>query len=267
MGLVDIGANLANGQYRDDVAEVINRAREAGVHKLISIGTDLASSEASVALATQYSGQVYATAGVHPHDADAADSEALEAIRQLAAQPAVCAIGEMGLDFNRNYSTPDNQLRVFEAQLAMASDIAKPVYLHERDAFKQQIERLRAFRPQLAGGVAHCFTGDTSQLKAYLELDLYIGITGWVCDPKRGKDLREALAYIPPERILLETDAPFLMPRGYKQAQLGISQKRRNEPCALPHIADFVAQQLGKTLEEITLASTHNALLLFNLDG
>ena len=183
MGLIDIGVNLANSQYRDDVTEVIARAHQAGVGKLISIGTDLASSEDAIALATQHKGQVYATAGVHPHDADAADSAALAAIEQLARHPSVCAMGEMGLDFNRNYSTPDNQLRVFEAQLAMACDIAKPVYLHERDAFTQQLERLNAHRAQLAGGVAHCFTGDTRQLKAYLDLDLYIGITGWVCDP------------------------------------------------------------------------------------
>lgn len=265
MELVDIGVNLANGQFRNDLNEVVARAQRAGLSKLITIGTDLATTQACLALAEQHSGYILATAGVHPHDADNASDAHLKEIATLAQNPCVCALGEMGLDFNRNYSTPENQLRVFEAQLAIATDIDKPVFLHERDAFKEQHERLKAHRSEIQGGVAHCFTGTLEQLRVYLELDLYIGVTGWVSDPKRGKSLREALPYIPHDRLLLETDAPFLLPRGFSKEELGISEKRRNEPCSLPAITRFVADELSISAEELAAKTTINAKRLFNL--
>lgn len=228
-------------------------------------GTDLASSKAANALCEQSHANIRHTCGVHPHDADSATSDTWLQIRKLAKSDHVCAIGEMGLDFNRNFSTPENQIAAFTAQLEIAVELQKPVFLHEREAFDTQYPMLKAYRYKLCGGVVHCFTGNAEQLKHYLDLDLYIGITGWVCDPKRGSELYELVKTIPSDRLLIETDAPYLMPKNVAKSEMGDVRSRRNEPCLLPWVLKTVCEARGDSYEFLAGVTSDNAKRLFNL--
>lgn len=264
-GTIDAGVNLASSQFNSDLPAVIARAREAQLEALVAIGTCPSSSAECISLAHQYPGYVLATAGIHPHNADQFDHRARQQLLQLVADPRVVAVGEMGLDYNRNFSSPANQRKAFISQLDIATECHKPVYLHERDAFAAQIDILANYHQRLDGGVAHCFTGDKAQLGRYLDLGLYIGITGWICDPRRGQTLRDAVNYAPMDRLLLETDAPYLLPRHLNKKQLPIPQSRRNEPCLLPAIASFVAELLGCPIATLCQTSSDNARRLFKL--
>ena len=265
-GIIDAGVNLASSQYRQDLGDVIQRAQLAGLQALVAIGTDIDSSRQCIDIARQFTDCVVATAGIHPHNADSVNPLALESLRQLAQDERVSAIGETGLDYKRNFSSPASQRSAFVAQLDIAVEIGKPIYLHERDAFDDQIDILSNYRDSLAGGLAHCFTGTTEQARAYLDLGLHIGITGWLCDPRRGQDLRQAVKHIPLDRLILETDAPYLLPRHLNRQILAIPQKRRNEPCLLPQIAEFLADILGCSLAELCHATTRNSRSLFFYD-
>ena len=213
----------------------------------------------------QYPGLLFATAGVHPHDADSLDSDGYDQLAQLTEHPQCIAVGETGLDFNRNFSSAENQLLAFERQLQLAADCAKPVFLHERDAFTAQYKLLAKYRPQLCGGVAHCFTGTADQLAAYLELDLYIGITGWVCDLQRGESLRALVPKIPDDRLLLETDAPYLIPANAPREGVSSRYRRRNEPALLPYIIELVASLRDQSVAHIATLCESNARRLFKL--
>jgi TatD DNase family protein len=173
------------------------------------------------------------------------------------------AIGECGLDFNRNFSTPEQQLLAFEQQLKLACELDLPVFLHERDAFDPQIELLTKYHKELKGGVVHCFTGNIEQMSRYLDLGLYIGITGWVCDLKRGQALRDAVKSLPLNRILLETDAPYLRPKGLANNRK--VDNGNNEPAYLPYIAEEVAGLMATDINTIQVASLNNTQTLFNI--
>jgi TatD DNase family protein len=202
---------------------------------------------------------LFATAGVHPHHARDCDSSTIPALAELAKQPRVVAIGECGLDFNRNYSPHPDQEKWFVAQLELGIEIGKPLFLHSRDAHPRFSRILSSLKPKKA--VAHCFTGERDELKAYLDLGLYIGITGWICDERRGKHLVELVREIPRDRLLLETDAPYLTPRDLRPQP----KARRNEPAFLPHILGAVARALGRPAEEIAAETSRNAAELFSL--
>ncbi|GAB3013735.1 TatD family hydrolase [Bowmanella dokdonensis] len=251
----DVGVNLTNNRFQADLQQVMERARQAGVAQMLITGTDEADSEQALMLADQWN--CLSTAGVHPHYAAGVSEAYLTRIRQLAGADRVRAIGECGLDFNRNFSPKEEQLRVFEAQLELATELRLPVFLHERDAFAEQIRLLRRYRPALTGGVAHCFTGDRAQMEAYLELDLHIGITGWLCDDRRGQSLREAVLHLPLDRLLLETDAPYLAPRHVRP------RIERNEPCHLPVVGSELAALTGQEPVTIAQHSYDNACRLF----
>ena len=253
----DIGVNLTDKCLSDP--HVIQEAFDANVGFLVATGTDIEESYKAADLASGYRGFVFSTAGVHPHYAKDVPADYIQSLRDLAQRPEVIAIGECGLDFNRNFSPADVQLKVFEQQLELAVELQLPVFLHERDAFEQQIGLLSKYRDKLVGGVAHCFTGDVKQIKGYLELDLYVGITGWLCDPKRGGDLREAAQHLPLERLLLETDAPYLFPKSLK------SKSRTNVPANLPHIAEQLAELLDVELETLQQQVLKNSFSLFQL--
>lgn len=231
----DIGVNLFSSQYDADRNDIVDRSAAAGVTQLILIGSDIKESRQNIVFCCDHTG-CYSTAGVHPHQAANVTENWLQHLTELALDDKVVAVGECGLDFNRDFSPRPTQQHVFAAQLQLAKSLNKPVYLHERDAFATQIAMLQ--EQDINCGVAHCFTGDTTQLKAYLDLGLYIGITGWLCDERRGDALRQALQYLPLDRILLETDAPYLLPRDIKPKP----SSRRNEPALLPHIAATIAQ-------------------------
>ena len=261
MQLADIGANLTHAAFRDDLDAVLARARDAGITAIIVTGTTLEESRRAAALAQAHPGLLHATAGVHPHHARECGPETIPALRALAAQPGVVALGECGLDFNRNYAPHPDQERWFLAQLELACELGKPLFLHSRDAHPRFAGILRAHRDRLPRAVAHCFTGEREELRAYLALDLYIGITGWICDERRGTHLLQLVREIPRDRLLLETDAPYLTPRDLRPQP----QARRNEPAFLPHIARRVAQALGRPAEEIAAETARNARTLFAL--
>jgi TatD DNase family protein len=253
--------------FDSDREDVIARAEDAGVKTLIITGSDIESSSGAAAFAKARQ-NCESTAGVHPHNAKNWNEQTLARLEELAAreQPpngAIVAIGECGLDYNRNFSPQDAQRKCFEDQLKLAAKTGKPVFLHERDAFTDFFSILKQYRAGLPGAVVHCFTGQRQELEAYLSIDCYIGVTGWVCDERRGGRLVSLLKHIPADRLLLETDAPYLLPRNLPRSIKGKSG--RNEPCFLPHIAGTVAEILGKTLEQIASETSANAERFFGL--
>ena len=257
MQLVDIGANLTHASFREDLDAVLDRARRAGVGTIIVTGTSIEESRRAADLAAAHG--LYATAGVHPHHARECDAGTIPALRALAALPEVVALGECGLDYNRNYSPHPDQEKWFVAQLELAAEVGKPLFLHSRDAHPRFAQILRHHR--VGKAVAHCFTGEAAELHAYLELGLYVGITGWICDERRGGHLVELVKKIPQDRLLLETDAPYLTPRDLHPQP----KARRNEPAFLPHIARAVARARGEPAEALAEAAARNATRFFGL--
>jgi TatD DNase family protein len=259
MQLVDIGANLTHPAFQRDRDAVVARARQAGVAQIVVTGTTVKESQAALALAASHPDALYATAGVHPHHARECDSLTIPALRDLAKDPRAVAIGECGLDFNRNYSPHPDQEKWFIAQLELGSSLNKPLFLHSRDAHPRFAEILK--HHQVKNAVAHCFTGERQELKAYLDLGLHIGITGWICDERRGRHLVDLVREIPKDKLLLETDSPYLTPRDLKPQP----KARRNEPAFLPHILRAVARALGRPAEEVAAETARNAREFFSL--
>lgn len=261
--LIDIGVNLTHKRFRRDRDAVIQRAADAGVTRMVLTGVDLAGSQAALALAHAHPGRLAATAGVHPHHAAewGADTEA--ALRRLLADPAAVAAGETGLDFFRDFSPRPDQEAAFEAQLRLAAESGRPAFLHQRDAGERFLAILRAHRDTLPGAVLHCFTGDLTLLHACLDLGLHIGVTGWVCDERRGEALRECIAEIPADRLMIETDAPFLLPRDLEPRP----RDGRNEPAFLPHVLRAVAALRGDTPEALAESTRATAERFFGLPG
>ncbi len=260
MGLIDIGINLTHDSYEADRVEVINRAVAAGVTQMVVTGSTLDSSQSAIELARSHPGRLFATAGVHPHHASELAEQDLPRLRALLREPGVVAAGECGLDYYRNYSPPDQQRLAFSRQLALAAECNLPLFLHQRDAHADFSAALREHSHDLRG-VAHCFTGGESELMTYLELGLYIGITGWICDERRGQPLQALVARIPEGRLLLETDGPYLLPRDLRPRPA----LRRNEPAFLPHIAATVARLRGESLEHCMAHTSTAARTLFDL--
>jgi TatD DNase family protein len=256
-GLWDIGANLANKAFRADVSGVVARARAAGVEQIVVTGTSIAGSQTGSELARDHG--LLCTAGVHPHGASSFGPDALDAIREMAARPEVVAVGECGLDFDRNFSPQDAQVRALEAQLELAAELGLPVFLHERAAHEAFVAILARVRPHLVRAVVHCFTGNGAELARYLELDCHIGITGWICDERRGTHLRDLVKTIPANRLMIETDAPYILPRDLPRAMRPPGGK--NEPATLAHIASTVATCRGEDPRELarTTAETSRA--------
>lgn len=259
--LIDIGVNLAHDSYDADRTSVIARAEAAGVVQMLVTGSCAGSSRAALSLSRQHPGKLFATAGVHPHQATELTSTVLTELGELAAEPEVLAVGECGLDYYRNYSPHTVQREAFHRQLELAARRRKPVFLHQRDAHQDFIAILREHWPALAGGVAHCFTGGAAELECYLELGLAIGITGWICDERRGAHLLDLVRRIPADRLLLETDGPYLLPRDMRPKPAA----RRNEPVYLAHIAAVVARARGEPAESLAQSSTAAARRLFRI--
>lgn len=261
--LIDIGVNLAHDSFDDDRQAVLERAHAAGVARMIVTGSTVESSLQAAALAEAGVGRLFATAGMHPHHASDWSPAAERVFRELTTHPAVVAVGECGLDYFRNFSPREAQRHAFEEQLELAANSGLPVFLHQRDAHDDFLAVLAPALPRLAGGVAHCFTGDARALCEYLDLGLYIGITGWICDERRGTALRDAVAGLPLDRVMLETDAPYLLPRTLEPKP----KTRRNEPMHLPEVLRVTAAAMGRSEEALARASTANAERLFRLVG
>lgn len=261
LDLIDIGANLTHGSFDHDRAEVIARAQAAGVAQMVVTGSTVAESRAAAELASAHPGVLYATAGIHPHHARELDDASIPSLREIAAAPAVVAVGECGLDYFRNYSSHEDQECAFAAQLELAVELQLPVFLHQRDAHERFVAIVREHRAGLVRAVAHCFTGTGEELDDYLALDLHIGITGWICDERRGAHLRELVARIPVERLMLETDAPYLLPRDLRPQP----KSRRNEPMYLAHILEVVAACRGEELRALAAATSETARRFFGI--
>jgi TatD DNase family protein len=259
--LIDIGANLAHDAFDHDREQVIARAAAAGVTRMIITGSTVESSRAALAIARHHCGRLFSTAGIHPHHAQEFGPDTRNELATIAGHPEVVAIGECGLDYFRDFSPRPEQQQALERQLEVAADVGKPVFLHQRDAHADFLAILREHRGRLAGGVAHCFTGSPAEMERYLELDLYIGVTGWICDERRGDALREAVAGLPLNRVMIETDAPYLLPRNLRDKP----SDRRNEPAYLTAVLAMTAQHMGASEEELALATTRNAEELFRL--
>ena len=259
--LIDIGVNLTNKAFHADLPSVMQRARDASVRRQVVTGTNLRESQAAADLAAKHPGELYSTAGVHPHNAKECDTNTISTLRELASLPQVVAIGECGLDFNRDFSPRPDQLEWFEKQIELAIELQMPLFMHERDAADSMLEVLARHHKDIKAGVVHCFTGSAETLAAYLELGLYIGITGWICDERRGLHLRDLIKEIPHGRLMIETDAPYLTPRSIRPKP----KSRRNEPAFLTHVLEAVAACTQRSPAEIAAETTQSAERFFEL--
>ena len=260
--LFDIGANLTDRQFSSDLPHVLQRARATGVTHIVVTGTDLANSHAAVQMSAGDASLLSCCVGVHPHYAAQVPDDFCVQLRKLVDMaPSVRAIGETGLDFNRDLSPRLVQQRVFEAQLELAAQLQLPVFVHDRDSHGQVAAILSRYRNVLPDVVVHCFTGDADSLDTLLALDCHIGITGWVCDERRGNGLAKLVPRIPTERLLIETDAPYLLPRSLNLRP----RTRRNEPAFLREIAQRIATLRGCSIAQIAEQTTANARRFFRL--
>lgn len=253
--MIDICCNLTHPALNSQLADILERARQAGVQTMIIPGSDVEDSAVALKLANQYTGSLWACVGVHPHHAAQWNVASYDTLKRLASDCKVLAIGETGLDYYRNLSTPKTQLFVFEKQIELAIDTGLPLFMHQRDAHEDFINILRPYRKHVPNAVVHCFTGNRAMLDDYIDIDLYIGVTGWICDERRAKDLRNAITAIPDHRLMLETDAPYLIPR-----TLGKHfYSKSNEPSFLPHIALDIAQRRNVEINDLIAQTINNS--------
>jgi TatD DNase family protein len=257
--LTDIGLNLAHDSFDHDRDEVVAAAVAAGVRHMVVTGSTIASTRAAIDIVRTAPAMFRATAGIHPHHARDFHDDDVGQLRSLLQAPEVGAAGECGLDHYRDLSPRADQERVFRLQLELAAETGKPVFLHQRDAHDAFTAILREYLPRLTGGVAHCFTGNARELRDYLSLGLSIGVTGWICDERRGTQLRDVVGLIPVDRLMLETDAPYLLPRDLEPRP----KSRRNEPRYLPHILETVAACRNESAASVAIATTRNARTFF----
>ncbi len=259
--LIDIGLNLASHRFTRDWQQVIARAHDAGVERFILTGTTLKVSNEVARLTEQMApGTGYFTAGVHPHYASELNAAGLAGLRELLSHPNAVAAGETGLDYNRDLSPRDVQRAALEAQVDLACTLEKPLFLHEREASTDLLAILDNFQGRLPKCVVHCFTGSEAVARQYVERGFYLGITGWVGQKNRNCDLLQALSAIPPERMMLETDAPYLTPPGYAPGIPG-----RNEPAALARVAELLALARGVPVEQVRADAYAATLAFFGL--
>jgi TatD DNase family protein len=261
MQLIDIGANLGHDSFDHDLDAVLQRARDAGVAQLVVTGASREGSPKALQLARAHPGFLFATAGVHPHHASEYTDECDAELRALHAHPEVVAVGECGLDYFRDLSPRLAQRRAFERQLQIGVDTRKPLFLHQRDAHDDFMAMMANFDGRLGPVVVHCFTGSRKELFDYLDRDWSVGITGWLCDERRGQHLRELVKHIPPDKLLIETDAPYLLPRTVKPQP----SHRRNEPMYLAHIVEELARDRGEDVAVTAAQTTANARAFFRL--
>lgn len=259
--LIDIGVNLAHESYDRDRADVIERSHAAGVVAMIVTGSTLADSVRAIEICREWPTILRATAGVHPHHAAGFQAPDCARLSDLYGDPMTVAAGECGLDYYRNYSPPVDQRRAFELQLRLAADHGLPVFLHQREAHADFLAMLREHPRLRSRAVLHCFTGDAGELEDCLAAGLSIGVTGWICDERRGQTLRNVVPLIPADRLMLESDSPYLLPRTLQPKPA----HRRNEPMYLPLILESIARHRGQPIAEVAAATTANARLFFGL--
>lgn len=261
MELIDIGINLMHKSYDKDRTDVIEEAKKVGVTQNIITGSSISSSRTAVKYASKYPGTLFATCGVHPHDAKTCNENTISILRDLAKNDCVVAIGECGLDYNRNYSPQNIQRKWFEEQVKLAEELNMPLFLHDRESYDDFSKILRRHKEISKRSVVHCFTGTKYEADDYLELGCYIGVTGWICDDRRNDELLKAIKVIPPEKLMIETDGPFLLPRDFESKP----KKNRNEPKYLPHILGRIAKEMNMDKYELGEQVTLNTRNFFNI--
>jgi len=261
MELIDIGCNLTHDSFDRDREKVIAAAHQAGVVQMIITGASAEGSLDAVKLAKAWPQQLFATAGVHPHRASDYGDETETLLRNLAARQDIVAVGETGLDYFRDLSPRAAQRSCFERQIQIAIDTGLPLFLHQRDAHDDFLALLASYRDRLAEVVVHCFTGSRPELCEYLDIDCHIGITGWICDERRGSHMKEFMQDIPSDRLMIETDSPYLKPRDLRPRV----KSHRNEPRFLPWILGTLAACRNEHPEALAEATTRNARAFFRL--
>ena len=257
----DAHTHLEADAFDGDRDEVLHRARAAGVNRIVVTGSSDDSNRGALELAREHPGALFSTAGVHPHHAKDYSDESDALIREVVKEPECVAVGECGLDYFRNFSPREAQLDAFRRQLEIAIETQKPVFLHQRDAHDDFVEVLEEVLPKISRAVAHCFTGEHESLREYLAMGLYIGITGWICDERRGKHLYEIVSAVPDDKLMIETDAPYLLPRTLTPKP----KTRRNEPMHLAEVLRIVAEARGQAEEHVAKITTENAVRFFGL--
>jgi len=255
--VIDICANLAHSAFADDRADVIATAHAQGVVAMVVPGACLASTRQAMALAAAQPGRLFATAGIHPHAVAEAGQNDVAALGSLLHDPQVVAVGECGLDYHWPEPPTATQRALFAAQLEGAADLGVPLFLHEREAHADFMAILKPLRHRFPGGVVHCFSSGPAALSAYLDLGLYVGITGWICDERRGQELRALVRHIPASRLLVESDAPYLTPRDLPRAP------RRNVPAATLHVLRVLAGHRGEQPEALAPQLLRNTMACF----
>ena len=254
--MIDSHSHIYTERYRDDRDAVIARAAAAGVTQLLQVGCDLEDSRLAIALSERVPG-IYASVGVHPHAATTATPDVLDALQALTAHPKVLSWGEIGLDFYYDNSSRDIQQAAFEAQLERLEQCALPVVIHTRDAEPETLDILRR-HSVTRGGHVHCFTGTPEMAEVLLDLDFHIGFTG-IVSFQNADNVREALRRVPLERLLIETDSPYLAPKPYRG--------KRNEPAFVAHVAEAIADVKGVAVEDIVAHSSRNFYRLYEKSG
>lgn len=257
---IDIGINLTNKQFYNEQDEIINRALDNGVEQMILTGTSVRGSKESAEIAEDYPGILYSTAGIHPHDAKSFNDQSISELRRLLIFSHVVSVGECGLDFDRDFSPRQIQEKYYCAQLELAIEVDKPLFLHERSAFKRFNEITDEYLPSLPEAVVHCFTGTLEEAKIYLDKGFYLGFTGAISDEKRFKHLEDVIKYVPLGRMMIETDAPFMLPKNMPRIQ-----NRRNEPSFLPYVAQTIAHLKKISISEVADETTRVAGKFFRL--
>ena len=257
--IADIACNFTSDRFDNDLDEVINRAIVNNITKFGLICSRLSDIDKLLEIYNRYSKDMFFTIGVHPHHANEINEEYLKKLKEVINNYNPHAIGETGLDFFRNLSTYEEQIFAFEEQIKIAIDTNKPLFLHQRDSHDDFIKILRKYSSDINKSVVHCFTGTKEQLDDYLELDCYIGVTGWICDAKRNVELRKTIKNIPLERLMIETDCPYLIPKNLEEKP----KNNRNEPTYLNHIANEVATLMKKDINDIREKTYKTSLSFF----
>lgn len=259
-GIIDIGANLTHPQLYNQLKTIIEHINNSKTEKVIITSSNLMDTALAKEIISLYPDLFYTTVGYHPHNAKDYDSSLYDKIINESNSKYVVAIGECGLDYYREYSSKEEQWTCFEAHLEIAKITKLPIFLHEREAHNDFIQFLKKYSESIKKKVVHCFTGNKSELKTYLDLGAYIGITGWISDPERGKHLLDLMKYIPEDRLMIETDAPYLIPKNIPG-----NKKDINEPSYLEYVAETIAQCLNKNLDDIMISTRKNTRIFFSI--
>ena len=259
-GFIDIACNFTHESFKHNLDEVINNAEQEGVEKFVLLCASLADIDPIKVIQNNAPEKYFISAGIHPHHATEILEINHDALLNKLKSISPNAIGETGLDYFRNISPPNIQKKSFGMHIEIAKELSLPLYLHQRDAHGDFIRIIKENISNFPKFVVHCFTGTQVELDEYLELGAYIGLTGWICDAKRNNDLRKSIKNIPIEKMMIETDSPYLIPKN-----LMVKPKKNvNEPKYLPHIANEICELTGYDLEELKSATSNNAIKFFS---